>query len=49
MLQGLDLLHRVGDVAEAEGHHPDLHLEVRQQRQHVATTLKSTNSKQWAE
>jgi 4a-hydroxytetrahydrobiopterin dehydratase len=23
---GLDLLHRLGDIAEAEGHHPDLHL-----------------------
>jgi pterin-4a-carbinolamine dehydratase len=29
VVQGLDLLHRVGEVAEQEGHHPDLHLEVR--------------------
>ncbi len=24
---GLDYLNRVGDLAEAEGHHPDLHIE----------------------
>lgn len=25
-LEGLDLFHRVGQLAEDEGHHPDLHL-----------------------
>jgi hypothetical protein len=28
VLQGLELFQRVGEVAEAEGHHPDLHLMV---------------------
>eukprot|EP00803_Ostreobium_quekettii_P002466 evm.model.scf_1061.4 EVM.evm.TU.scf_1061.4 scf_1061:28224-30556(-) len=26
-LKGLELFRRIGEVAEAEGHHPDLHLE----------------------
>jgi 4a-hydroxytetrahydrobiopterin dehydratase len=25
-LEGLDFFRRIGDIAEAEGHHPDLHL-----------------------
>jgi 4a-hydroxytetrahydrobiopterin dehydratase len=25
-IAGLEFFHRVGDLAEAEGHHPDLHL-----------------------
>ena len=28
IVQGLELFKRVGEVAEAEGHHPDLHLVV---------------------
>jgi hypothetical protein len=27
LLQALELFQRVGQVAESEGHHPDLHLE----------------------
>lgn len=26
-VQGLDFLNRVGEIAESDGHHPDLHLE----------------------